>query len=92
MAHCVECGSSVTLPCHVLEYKYVLCILHCEYMEHAVLLTIITERFSEVNCFRSNSGVRSRFAHALNDFRVTKYPFSANIRKLQSQTDGSLQE
>ena len=27
--------------------------------------------------------VRRRFAHALNDFRVTKYPFSANIRKLQ---------
>ena len=41
MAHCVECGSSVTLPCHVLEYKYVLCMLHCDYMEHAVLLTII---------------------------------------------------
>ena len=32
---------------------------------------IIAERFSEVNCFHCNSGVRRRFAHALDEFWVT---------------------
>ena len=59
---------------------------------HSNSYIMITEHFSEVDCFHCNSRVRRSFAHALNEFWVTKYPFSAHIRKLQTQTDGSLQE